>query len=267
MQNLLITNYSVLGRNYAPTGLYRDNNISPKSNPAFCSQYPDLKQYSLPKVGEYYCGPVSAANSIIDLAQKGYPELYKSNPNSLIYELARYFKTDEHGTTTNNLCTGIEAYIKSKGYQAQIKYQGLRPTEQKYSAGQVPDLDWIKQELEKKNTVILNIGIYKKEVKDGKTIYKRHYGHYVNVTGKNTNGLAADANYLNIHDPYDRVKGEHYIKTTPISEGKFINNSDDNEARLTDNAAGFLEIPTRFNYFASDEVAVIDGIISFKIEK
>lgn len=267
MQNLLITNHSVLGRNYSPTGLYKGNSISPKSNPAFCAAYPDLKQYNLPKVGEYYCGPVSAANSIINLAQNGFPELYKSNPTSLIYELARYFKTDEHGTTTNNLCTGIEAYINSKGYQTQIKYQGLRPTEQKYSAGQVPDLDWIKQELEKKNAVILNIGIYKKQNLNGKTFYQRHYGHFVNVSGKNTNGLTADANYLSIYDPYDRIKGEHYIKTTPINEGKFINNSDDNEARLTDNAAGFLEIPTKFSYFNSNEIAVIDGIISFEVKK
>lgn len=267
MQSLLITSSFVSGQNYATTGLYKRNNISPKSNPVFSSEYPDLKQYNIPKVGEYYCGPVSAANSIIDLSQNGFPQLYKSNSDSLIYELARYFKTDEHGTTTNNLCTGIEAYINSKGYQAQIKYQGLRPTEQKYFVGNTPDFNWIKQELGKKNTVILNLGVYRKEVKDGKTIYKRHYGHFVNVTGKNINGLNADTNYLSIYDPYDRVKGEHYIKITPIIEGTFINNTDDNEARLTDNAAGFLETPTKFSYFNSNEIAIIDGVISLEVKK
>lgn len=266
MQSLLITNYLVSKKNFKTT---RTNNTMLPMNPlVFCGKYPDLKQYSLPGVSEYFCGPVSAANGIISLSENGFPELFKSgNPAVLINELGAYFKTNKQGTTTNNLCTGLESYISSKGYKAKIQYQGFRPTEQKYQKSLIPDLQWIKQELDKQNVVILNLGIYKKQTINGQTVYRRQYGHFVNATGKNTNGLQPDANYISIHDPYDRVSGDRYIKTTLITEGKFIHNSDDNETTLSNNAKGFTEIPTRFNYFAADEVAVIDGAISVEVRK
>jgi len=48
---------------------------------------------------------------------------------------------------------------------------------------------------------------------------------------------------------------------------KFISNNDDNETSLTNNAKDFLEISPRFNYFAADEVAVINGALSLEIKK
>lgn len=249
----------------SPT-LYKNNGINFCSKTPLKINYPDLKQYTIPEVGEYYCAPVSAANAIIMLAHKGFSNLYQ-NKNSLstIHELAKHFKTTNQGTTTENLCNGLKSYAESKGYKADIKYQGFRKIDSNIKSSNVPDLNWIKNEINKNNAVLLNLGIYKKSVQDGKTVYKRQYGHFVTLTDTGHNGLANVSDYLTIHDPYNHIQGDHYIKVKPITEGKFIHNTDDNEISLTDNAVGFLEIPQKFNYFASDEVAVINGALSFNV--
>lgn len=229
---------------------------------------PDLKQYDIPEVGEYYCGPVSAANAVIMLSQNGFSNLYKNDePSALINDLAKYFKTDKHGTTSDNMCKGLDAFVEAKGYKCKLSYQGFRPVDAKYKTASLPDLNWIKSEINKHNAVFLNIGVYKKTIQDGKIIYTRHYGHFVNVMGSGNNELSIDPNYLTIRDPYNRVKGDHYIKVNQIKEGKLIHNPDDNEVSLTDNAAGFYEISSKFNYFAPDEVAIINGVISLEVEK
>lgn len=229
---------------------------------------PDLKQYDIPEVGEYYCGPVSAANAVIMLSQNGFPNLYRGSESSaLINDLAKYFKTDKQGTTSDNMCKGIEAFVEARGYKCKLNYQGFRPVDARYKTASLPDLNWIKNETNKHNAVFLNIGVYKKTVQGGKTIYTRHYGHFVNVTGSGNNCLSIDPNYLTIRDPYNRVEGDHYIKVIQINEGKLIHNPDDNEVSLTDNAAGFYEISSKFNYFAPDEVAIINGVISMEVEK
>lgn len=250
------TNYSFASNKIAPIKLPAQHDVS------------DLKQHGQGELSEYLCGPVSTANGIIELSKQGFTNLYKTNDSkTLIKELSAYFKTDKNGTTTSNMCEGLDAFIRAKGYTPQIKYQGFRETNSKYKNDLIPDLKWIKEEIEKQNVVLLNLGIYKKSNKNGKNVYERQYGHFVLATGKNSNGLGIDPNYLTIYDPYDKVKGPHYIKTSKIQTGEFIHNQNDNERSLTNNASGFLEIPTRFNYFASDEVAVINGAISLEVKK
>lgn len=252
----------------ARTNSYKNNPVNFCSKAPLRIKYPDLKQYNIPKVGEYYCAPVSAANAIVALSNQGFPNLYPANnPMKLINELGKYFRTTNQGTTTENLYKGLKSYVESKGYKADIKYQGFRDITPDVKSANIPDLNWIKNEINKNNAVLLNLGIYKKSVQDGKTVYTRHYGHFVTATGAGNNGLSNAADYLTIHDPYNRVHGDHYIRTEQIKEGKFIHNKGDNEITLTDNAQGFLEIPQKFNYFEPDEVAVINGAVSFKVHK
>lgn len=253
--------------NYAANS-YKNNSVNFCSATPLKTNYPDLKQYNLPVVGEYYCAPVSAANAIVALSEQGLPNLYKSNhPMKLIAKLGKHFKTTNQGTTTENLINGLKSYVESKGYKAKIKYQGFRDITPNTKSSNIPDLNWIKDEINKNNAVLLNLGIYKKSVQNGKTVYTRHYGHFVTAVGAGNNGLTNAADYLNIHDPYNRVHGDHYIRTEKIKEGKLIHNKGDNEIALTDNAQGFLEIPQRFNYFAPDEVTIINGAISFNLHK
>lgn len=226
------------------------------------AEYPDLKQYNIPEWGEYYCAPVSAANAVAMFSNKGYPNLNQANSKQLINDLALNFKTTKRGTTTENLIKGLRDFVESKGYKADIKYQGFRDIDPSVKSANIPDLNWIKDEINAGNPVLLNLGIYKKSMQDGKAVYVRQYGHFVTAVGAGTDGLSANPNYLTFHDPYNRVKGDHYIKVKQISEGKLIHNAGDDEIALTDNAAGFLEIAQRFNYFAPDEVAVINGALS-----
>lgn len=232
------------------------------------AEYPDLKQHNIPEWGEYYCAPVSVANAMAMFSDNGYPNLNQAhNSRQLINELAQDFKTTKRGTRTKNLINGLRDFVESKGYKADIKYQGFRDIDSSIKSANVPDLNWIKDEINAGNAVLLNFGVYKKSTHDGKTVYKRQYGHFVTAVGAGTNGLAAAPDYLTIHDPYNRVKGDHYIKIKQISEGKLIHNAGDDEISLTDNAAGFLEVAQRFNYFAPDEVAVINGALSVAVHK
>lgn len=242
---------------------YSNNSVNFGTQNSKRADYPDLKQYNIPEWGEYYCAPVSAANAVAMFSDKGYPNLNQAhNSKQLINDLAQNFKTTKRGTTTENLIKGLRDFVESKDYKADIKYQGFRDIDPSIKSSNIPDLNWIKDEINAGNSVLLNLGVYKKSMQDGKTVYTRQYGHFVTAVGVGTDGLSANPNCLTIHDPYDRVKGDHYIKVKQISEGKLIHNAGDDEIALTDNATGFLEVAQRFNYFAPDEVAVINGALS-----
>lgn len=255
--------YSVKAINF-----YANNRVNFGAQQSTRAQYPDLKQYNIPEWGEYYCAPVSAANAVAMFSDNGYPNLNQAhNSGKLINDLARNFKTTKRGTTTENLIIGLRDFVESKGYKADIKYQGFRDIDPSVKSANIPDLNWIKEEINKNNAVLLNFGVYKKGMQDGKPVYVRQYGHFVTAVGAGTDGLSANPDYLTIHDPYDRVKGDYYIKIKQISEGKLIHNAGDDEIALTDNAAGFLEVAQRFNYFAPDEIAVINGALSVSVHK
>ena len=251
---------------FPKVNFYTNNRINFGADTTKKAQYPDLKQYNISEWGEYYCAPVSAANAVAMFSDSGYPSLNQShNSMQLITDLAQSFKTTKRGTTTANLINGLKEFVESKGYKADIKYQGFRNIDPSIKSGNIPGLNWIKDEISKNNAVLLNLGVYKKSTEGGKTIYTRLYGHFVTAVGAGTDGLSANPNYITFHDPYDRVKGDHYIKVKTIPEGKLIHNAGDDEIALTDNAAGFLEVAQRFNYFAPDEVAVINGALSVAV--
>lgn len=254
--------------NFPKINVYANKHVNFGAQKSERAEYPDLKQYNIPEWGEYYCAPVSAANAVAMFSDNGYPNLNQShNSMRLITELAKDFKTTKQGTTTQNLISGLRYFIESKGYKADLKYQGFRNIPSDIKSANIPDLNWIKDEINKNNAVLLNLGVYKKNVQGGKTVYTRQYGHFVTAVGAGSDGLSANPNYLTIHDPYNRVKGDHYIKVGQIPEGKLIHNAGDDEIALTDNAAGFLEVAQRFNYFAPDEVAVINGALSVAVHK
>lgn len=209
--------------------------------------FPDIKQEN-----EYYCAPCACANALIYL-----DGVNNNNPYKLVNELALLFKTDTDGTTSENLCKGIEKYYSAKGQNVNIEYIGFRDVDKKYKISDMPDLDKIKKAISEKKAVILNLGIYKKQ---GQT-YKRQYGHFVNAIGAGSNGFAFDNSYLSITDPYNKVSGKHYIKLQKIEKGTLEHNKDDNEIALTNNASGFYEITPKFNYFDNDEVALLNGVI------
>lgn len=211
------------------------------------SDYSDIKQKN-----EYYCAPAACANVVYKLSDN-----QNKNPDLLVEELAKYLKTDKYGTTSQNLCKGLEDYFNANNFNINIEYQGFRDVDKKYKTSFMPDIEKIKSAIKCGNLVILNLGIYKKI----NNTYIRQYGHFINAVKTGSNGISCEDNCFAVTDPYSKKQCEEFIKLSKIEQGRFIHNKDDNEAALIDNAEGFYEIKPKFSYFENGETAVINGAI------
>jgi len=202
------------------------------------------------------CCPYAAANAVRRLG-------IKDDEAKMIRELSEKFKLSEKGVTSENLCVGLEEYLKSKGCIGNVQYCGFRQIDKKYKFTDkpTPALSWIKAEMENGKQIILSIGVYKKELVDGKPVYTRQYGHDVNVAGYGIEPMG-----LTIFDPYGENPDKLNIRLSQIKEGEFVHNKDDNEELpVTDDAKGFYEITPKFSYFNPDEIAVLNGAFSIRI--
>ena len=176
--------------------------------------------------------------------------------------MALSLKTDTNGTTLENICEGLESFLLKKGYTPKIEAKGFRPINSKYSKGIIPDLQWIKKKIKTSDVVIINSGVYDKNL-------KRSYGHYVLAKSCDFNGFGYSKDTLGILDSDSRLKGEIYIHPKQLTQGTFKHNlMTDNEKVLTNNAKGFYTYPAygracdirdNFNY-------VINAVLSLKIQ-
>ena len=191
---------------------------------------------------EFTCAPTSSYNLIKTIC----PECKTS-----IQELAVIQKTDKNGTTTFNLCRGLEKYFKSQNKKVDIEYYGIKKV-RKYKVDSNIDLSLLKKHLENNGYAIINIGIY---TKDSDGIFTREWGHYANV-------VAVENNSLKVLDPYDK---ENEISTwTGLGVGINITlkNINDNEKYIKTNEAYFIN--SGINYLEPIEFAVINGIVFIK---
>ena len=191
---------------------------------------------------EFTCAPTSSYNLIKTIC----PECKTS-----IQELAVIQKTDKNGTTTFNLCRGLEKYFKSQNKKVDIEYYGIKKV-RKYKVDSNIDLSLLKKHLENNGYAIINIGIY---TKDSDGIFTREWGHYANV-------VAVENNSLKVLDPYDK---ENEISTwLEIRKNKNIalKNINDNEKYIKTNEAYFIN--SGINYLEPTEFAVINGIVFIK---
>ncbi len=191
---------------------------------------------------EFTCAPTSSYNLIKTIC----PECKTS-----IQELAVIQKTDKNGTTTFNLCRGLEKYFKSQNKKVDIEYYGIKKV-RKYKAGSNINLTLLKKHLENNGQAIINIGIY---TKDSNGTFTREWGHYANV-------VAVRNDSIKVLDPYDK---ENEIPTwTGLKVGVNIalKNINDDEKYIKTNEAYFIN--AGINYLESSEFAVINGIIFIK---
>ena len=191
---------------------------------------------------EYTCAPTSSYNLIKTIC----PSCKTS-----IQELAVIQKTDKNGTTTFNLCRGLEKYFKSQNKKVVIEYYGIKKV-RKYKVSSNIDLDLLKMHLENNGQAIVNIGIY---TKDSDGTYIRKWGHYANV-------VAVEIDLIKALDPYDK---ENEISTwTGLGVGINITlkNINDNEKYIKTNEAYFIN--SGINYLEPTEFAVINGIVFIK---
>ena len=191
---------------------------------------------------EFTCAPTSSYNLIKTIC----PECKTS-----IQELAVIQKTNKNGTTTFNLCRGLEKYFKSQNKKVDIEYYGIKKV-RKYKVDSNIDLSLLKKHLENNGYAIINIGIY---TKDSDGTFTRKWGHYANV-------VAVEIDSIKVLDPYDK---ENEISTwLGIRKNKNIalKNINDNEKYIKTNEAYFIN--SGINYLEPTEFAVINGIVFIK---
>lgn len=190
---------------------------------------------------EYSCGAVSAYNLIDNICP-----VCANNDLKTIYRL---LKTDANGTTTYNLCRGLDKYFSGEKIRHDILYYGIKSVK-KYKVGQNIDLDNVQKLLASGYNAIINIGIYKKTTNG----YIRQYGHYVNL-------VCADGEGLKVFDPYDKEKEYTYWSTKDIKVR--LQNVNDNEKYA--NTQNHILITSPINYLEQDELAIINGIVLIKL--
>lgn len=190
---------------------------------------------------EYSCGVVSAYNLINDKCP--------TCKNNEIQKLSKLLKTNENGTTTFNLCNGLEKYFAKQKISVDIKYFGIKSV-RKFKENQNIDFKTIEQYLANGYSAIINIGIYKKQ----NNTYIRQYGHYVNL-------ISINDKELKIFDPYVEENEISYWQIK--QENADLQNINDNE-KYKKAKNNLYIILSPINYCKQDEYAIINGIILVK---
>ncbi len=198
------------------------------SLPTFSSEiYSNLKQEN-----EYYCGPVSSANTIINL--------FNLNQPNLVETLANYEKTKETGTTVNNLCKGIDKFLKNNNIKSNITYYGFINADKKYQKSQDINISQLQGQ------GIINIGIYKRYNKE----FIRQEGHFISFVG-------ISDNYIYVLDPYNKHSD---IETWTFEKQKLNLINKDKLESFTQIDECYL-ITSPIEYLDEGEFAIINGII------
>lgn len=190
---------------------------------------------------EYSCGAISAYNLIQEICPS-----CNNNNLDIVYKL---LKTNTKGTTTYNLCKGLDNYFSEQKFSHRILYYGIKKVKM-YKIGEYIDLDNINKLIHSGYTAIINIGIYKK------TPYKyvRQYGHYVNL-------ISLDKDELKIFDPYDKENEYSYWRT----KNTYVKLQNINDNEKYKNLKTNILIDSSINYLNPDEIAIINGIILIKL--
>ena len=201
---------------------------------------------------EFTCAPTTSYNLIKIMCPKC---------KTSIRGLAVIQKTDKNGTTTFNLCQGLEKYFKSQNKKINIEYYGIKKV-RKYKVNSNIDLSLLQKHLENNGQAIINIGIY---TKDSDGIFTREWGHYANI-------IAVDNRTIKVLDPYDK---ENEISTwtgaaVNVAGGNksgantniTLKNINDNEKYIKINETYFIN--AGINYLEPSEFAAINGIILIK---
>lgn len=198
------------------------------SLPSFSDEgYSNLKQEN-----EYYCGPVSSANTIINL--------FNLNQPNLVETLANYERTKQTGTTVNNLCKGIDKFLKNNNIKSNIAYYGFINTDKKYQKSKDINISQLQGQ------GIINIGIYKRYNKE----FIRQEGHFVSFVGISDNSIY-------VLDPYNKHSD---LETWTFEKQKLNLINKDKLETFTQTDECYL-ITSPIEYLDEGEFAIINGII------
>lgn len=209
------------------------------------------------------CGPVSLSNSIVGLANNGYPDLFQGKTQrELVDELITLTNTNtkKNGVLVGDLCKGMENYIIQNGYKVKnIEYRGYWPCDEKYKkSDELPDMDWITEKLKPNNIVILNYGYYKKNLdRLNHTKFNHEGNHYVSLVGYKKSGNEVE---LITRDPQAYILTDTRHKTTQLKEGRIYPSSQAREVtgyEGTPEAKGFYQLEEPFD----SGTIILDGVV------
>jgi hypothetical protein len=184
--------------------------------------------------GDNYCGPTSVSNSLMWLADNGFPALAahtadrKKDQHDLIAKLGSptYLNTTSlfNGTPPHQVVGGLKKYLGDQGVAyRRLQWQGWTPiaVPAEFDTGvEVPELDWLELAIERNAGVWLLLGFGTHDVAKGE--YDITGGHWVTLVGHGWDGTRADPTYLVVHDPWTSgSNADAYVKVTALDPGEF----------------------------------------------
>ena len=244
--------------------------------PAACTEkvalMPDLCQTdeafrATPYGGRSSCCPTSFANVLIAMDRRGFDNLVAGDVCSrrsqrvLIEQLlARgHLPVNQSGIGPCAAMQGIERFVRERGYDARLEWQGWRHGGTYATRGTV-DTDWLRQGVIGTSNVVINIGWYRYD--QDEDLYARIGGHYMTLVGYRQKGSGFV--YL-IHDPAPRSgpgKVTHEARLVPIRSGRMAPWKQYGERA----AAGHCRIEGILVQRTAD-LAILDGAIRLTISK
>lgn len=216
--------------------------------------------------GVNYCAPVAVSNSLMWLANNGFPALspHTADPKHdqfvVADDLGRNYMDAIDGTSASQLCNGLDQYLTDKGYTShQIAYQGWRYTDSEYDSGiDVPDIASLKAGIEGIAGVWLNIGWY--DYNAATDTYTRFNGHWITLLGYGHDGTGDNPDYLIAHDPAPRAGttfANEYIEAIELTSGTLSGSY----SGLPRSAVGFYELAGGIHVRSDADAALLDGVV------
>lgn len=213
-----------------------------------------------------FCGPVSVSNSLMWLSDHGFPGLTnhtsdrKHDQYVLADRLGVEYMESTDGTSADELCRGLSAYLDDCGYTYQrLAYQGWRYVSPQFDSGvDIPELDWLRSGVEGLGCTWLHVGWYDFDAARGD--YTRVGGHWLTLVGYGHDGQQENPLYLIAHDPAPRAGSSfanEYVLPAPISGGQLLGS----EYGLPRSAAGYQKLTGGMHIKSTADFAILDGAV------
>ena len=223
--------------------------------------------------GEALCGPVSVADILIHLAKTHCPFLIEAQGKlseheawfKLIDQLATYMKTDEDGTTEEDLIEGFKRYVKDRdsSYKVTTFAQSYYAEEEGSILEVISDPRKIIPHIIGPSNTLLGVSFA--EYIPNLDSYNLILSHYVALAGFINNG--SSCRFI-IHDPSPGAKREPTIcDLTPIKKGTLNGWCLNEKLDATDfNQLHGLAIDKPEKDAGANRV-ILDGMVSFAVER
>ena len=239
---------------YLPYSIYKS------TMPNLCPV--DYRNSVAPRIQSSSCGPTSIANIIRYLAGHNLRQLMPPQGKSdetianlrLIETLTRIMHTTQTGTVASDLISGLEKYVRDRGYKISIEWAG-KSYSGKYKYESLVDPEWIMNGTIGPYNSILWLGNYEYNTK--RETYKRKTGHAVTVAG-----FSSVYDELLIHDP-SPIKRKYpiYCKLHKLTKGTLKNGDG-----IDHLAKRFYELREVYPYKDDGSlVTIIEGALSFEV--